>query len=85
MVFLAGGGVSRADGRACWAWLSGEGWVFVWKQCDKVLCTVIPRLTKIIRSGITFASRNTHTGGKDKLLEWPDRSCLLLYVSARIH
>ena len=22
---------------------------------------------------------------KDKLLEWPDRSCLLLYVSARIH
>jgi len=26
-----------------------------------------------------------HTDGKDKLLEWPDRSCLLLYVSARIH
>jgi len=26
----------------------------------------------------------THTDGKDKLLEWPDRSCLLLYVSARI-
>ena len=81
--------------------------------------TVIPRLTKIIRSGITFVSRNvmlsdvsllavsnvnnpvglvglpyvmwsahffvTHTDGKDKLLEWPDRSCLLLYVSARIH
>jgi len=23
-----------------------------------VLCTVIPRLTKIIRSGITFVSRN---------------------------
>ena len=23
--------------------------------------------------------------GKDKLLEWPDLSCLLLYVSARIH
>jgi len=70
--------------------------------------TVIPRLTKIIRSGITFVSRNviphqpsrvggsplcdvistflchTHTDGKDKLLEWPDRSCLLLYVSARI-
>jgi len=22
---------------------------------------------------------------KIKLLEWPDRSCLLLYVSARIH
>ena len=40
--------------------------------------TVIPRLTKIIRSGITFVSRNTHTDGKDKLLEWPDRSCLLL-------
>ena len=61
--------------------------------------TVIPRLTKIIRSGITFFSRNvislcdvvssflchTHTDGKDKLLEWPDRSCLLLYVSAHIH
>ena len=48
-------------------------------------CTVIPRLTNTIRSGITFVSRNTHTDGKDKLLEWPDRSCLLLYVSARIH
>ena len=78
--------------------------------------TVIPRLTKIIRSGITFVSRNViltsrclerkqpsrvggsplcdvissflchkHTDGKHKLLEWPDRSCLLLYVSARIH
>ena len=80
--------------------------------------TVISRLKKIIRSGITFVSRNlrqpkllavsnvnnlvgvdvsplcdvvslflchTHTDGKDKLLEWPDRSCLLLYVSARIH
>ena len=28
---------------------------------------------------------HTYTDGKDKLLEWPDRSCLLLYVSARIH
>ena len=28
---------------------------------------------------------HTHTDGKDKLLERPDRSCLLLYVSARIH
>ena len=28
---------------------------------------------------------HTHTDGKDKLLEWPDHSCLLLYVSARIH
>ena len=28
---------------------------------------------------------HTLTDGKDKLLEWPDRSCLLLYVSARIH
>jgi len=46
---------------------------------------VIPRLTKIIRSVIAFISRNTHTDGKYKLLEWPDRSCLLLYVSARIH
>jgi hypothetical protein len=26
----------------------------------------------------------THTEGKDKLLEWLDRSCLPLYVSARI-
>jgi len=36
-----------------------------------ILClnTVIPRLTKIIRSEITFVSRNTHTDGKDKLLE----------------
>ena len=86
-------------------WESGVFWNF---------STVIPRLTKIIRSGITFVSRNlrsrnvishqssrvggsplcdvvssflchTHTDGKDKLLEWPDRSCLLLYVSARIH
>jgi len=40
--------------------------------------TVIPRLKKIICSGITFVSRN-------ELLEWPNRSCLLLYVSARIH
>jgi len=47
--------------------------------------TVKPRLTKIICSGITFISRNTHTDGKDKLLERPDHSCLLLYVSARIH
>jgi hypothetical protein len=28
---------------------------------------------------------HTHTDGKNKLLEWPDCSCLLLYVSARIH
>jgi len=28
---------------------------------------------------------HTHTDGKDKLLEWPDLSCLLLYVSACIH
>jgi len=28
---------------------------------------------------------HTHTDGKDKLLEWPDRSSLLLYVSTRIH
>ena len=28
---------------------------------------------------------HTHTNEKDKLLEWPDRSCLLLYVSARLH
>ena len=27
----------------------------------------------------------SHTDEKDKLLEWPDRSCLLLYVIARIH
>jgi hypothetical protein len=47
--------------------------------------TVIPWLMKIIRSRITFVSRNTHTDGKDKLLEWPDRSCLLLYVSVSIH
>src|SRR5215510_6390373 len=33
--------------------------------------TVINLLTKLIRSGITFFSRNV-------LLEWPDRSCLLL-------
>ena len=26
-----------------------------------------------------------NTDGKDKLLEWPDHSCLLLNVSARIH
>jgi len=51
----------------------------------KYLNTLIPRLTKIICSGITFVSRNTHKGGKDKLVEWPDRSCLLLYVSARVH
>jgi len=41
-------------------------------------CTVILRLTKTIISGIAFVSRN-------ELLEWPDRSCLLLYVSAHIH
>jgi len=28
---------------------------------------------------------HTQTDRKDKLLEWPDRSCLLHYVSARIH
>jgi hypothetical protein len=28
---------------------------------------------------------HTHTDGKDKLLEWPDRSCLLLYVSPGLH
>jgi hypothetical protein len=28
---------------------------------------------------------HTHTDGKDVLLEWPDRSCLLLYVKARIN
>ena len=47
-------------------------------RCSAHRCTVIPRLTQIIRSGITFVSRN-------ELLEWPDRSCLLLYVSVRIH
>jgi hypothetical protein len=46
---------------------------------------VIPRLTKIIRSRITFVSRNTHTDRKDKLLKWANRSCLLLYVSLPIH
>jgi len=55
------------------------------KDTQSLVLTVIPRLTKIIRSGITFVSRNTHTDGKDKLVELPDRSCLLLYVSARIH
>ena len=99
----------------------------LWDFVKTSINTEIPRLTKIIRSGITFVSRNvlsgvsllavsnvnnpvglvglpcvmwsahffvthttlihghTHTDGKDKLLEWPDRSCLLLYVSARIH
>jgi hypothetical protein len=28
---------------------------------------------------------HTHTDGKDKLLKWPNRSCLLFYVNARIH
>jgi hypothetical protein len=28
---------------------------------------------------------HTYTDGKDKLLEWPDRSCVLLYVRTRIH
>jgi hypothetical protein len=28
---------------------------------------------------------HTHTDGKYKLLEWPDRSCLLLYINARIN
>jgi len=80
--------------------------------------TVIPLLTKIIRSGITFDSRNlrypkllavskvnnpvglvclpyvmwsahffvTHIQA-EKISSWngSDRSCLLLYVSARIH
>jgi hypothetical protein len=77
--------------------------------------TVIPRLTKIIRSGITFVSRNAishRLSGVPLLAVWnvnnpvvlvglpcvmwsahffvthitqPDRSYLLLYVSARIH
>jgi hypothetical protein len=100
-----------------------HSFVAVHKRATRQTITVIPRLTKIIRSGITFVSRNvirseaayvirrltsrcherkqsshvggsplcdvvssflchTHTDGKDKLLEWPDRSCLLLYVSA---
>ena len=46
--------------------------------CQFSGCRGLPRLTKIIRSEIAFVSRN-------ELLEWPDRSCLLLYVSARIH
>ena len=44
-------------------------WVGVSSLCD------------VVRSFLC----HTHTDGKDKLLEWPDRSCLLLYVSARIH
>jgi hypothetical protein len=28
---------------------------------------------------------HTHTDEKVKLLEWPDHSCLLLYVIVRIH
>jgi len=28
---------------------------------------------------------DTHIQTEKKLLEWPDLSCLLLYVSARIH
>ena len=55
------------------------------QKAETYRSTVIPRLTKIIRSGITFVSRNTHTDGKDMLLEWPDRSFFLLYDSARIH
>jgi len=34
---------------------------------------------------ITHIQTENNTDGKDKLLEWPDRSCLLLYVSTRIH
>jgi len=32
-----------------------------------------------------FFVTHTHIDGKDKLLECPDRSCLLLYIRARIH
>ena len=44
-------------------------WVGVSPQCDVVSSFLC----------------HTHTDGKDKLLEWPDRSHLPLYVSARIH
>ena len=32
-----------------------------------------------------FFVTHIQTDGKAKLMEWPDRSCLLFYVSARIH
>ena len=41
----------------------------------------VSRLCDVVSSFLC----HTHTDGKDKLLEWPDRSCLLLYVSACIH
>jgi len=47
-------------------------------QTERCASTVIPRLTKIIHSGVTFVSRN-------EILEWSDQSCWLLYVSACIH
>jgi len=100
--------LSRSSSCAQAARRSVDGVVAVYRQSFRPLCgcksdisTVIPRLTKIIRSAIIFVSRNvispplcdvvssflwhTHRDGKDKLLEWPDRSCLLLYVSACIH
>ena len=102
-----GGFITRLSSHCC-----PQGY---WNISNSHVSTVIPRLTKIIRSGINslaetrLTSRclerkqpsrvggsslcdvvssflcHTHTDGKDKLLEWPDRSCLLLYVSARIH
>jgi len=51
--------------------------------------TILHYLLKIYYTLCTIKMKislsHTHTDGKDKLLEWPDRSCLLLYVSARIH
>jgi len=55
-----------------------------------IVCTVPlpPGVNPIAVDKYIYLSKflcHTHTDGKDKLLEWPDRLCLLLYVSARIH
>ena len=47
-----------------------KGWRDVWVSTDRFVSryTVIPQLTKIIRSGITFVSRNLRFSIENRLI-----------------
>ena len=65
------------------------------KICTQLFTILLPNFPNLFKVSLLFFSSwplvvssflsHTHTDRKDNLLEWPDRSCLLLYVSARIH
>src|SRR5215510_13594929 len=50
----------------------------------QMLCNKLKICTRRFYYSSSKFSKFKVTDGKDKLLEWPERSCLLLYVRARI-